>query len=208
VAAGHARALAAELPGLAVEAGCLRGEPAVEAVAKRLPKPLIVVPLLMAEGYILDHLRQRLGGIAGLVVTRPLGVHPELAAIAAEAAEATAGARGWRTDVTTLLLVGHGTPRHASSAATAEALAGRLARTGRFHGVETAFLEQPPFLAECLETLGAAPVVVVGLFVDAGPHGRDDVEAAIAAAPGPVAYTGPIGRLPTIRSILRELAGV
>lgn len=208
MAAEHACSLALDLPRLAVEAGCLRGEPAVERVAARLPKPVIVAPLLMAEGYILDLLRQRLAGIEGVLFGRPVGVHPRLATVAAAAAEASAGARGWDPRATTLLLIGHGTARHAGSARAAEALAARLEATGRFVRVETALLEQPPFLAERLAARAADPVVAVGLFVDAGPHGRDDVEAAIATAPGPVAYTGPLGSLPAIRAILRDLAGV
>ncbi len=206
MAAEHARALTAEFSGIPVEAGCLRGEPAVERVAAGLPKPLVVVPLLMAEGYILDLMRQRLAGLEGVLFGRPVGVHPRLAVVAAAAAEASAGARGWDPRATTLLPIGHGTARHAGSARAAEALAARLEATGRFARIETAFLEQPPFLAERLRALAAGPVVAVGLFVDAGPHGRDDVEAAIAAAPGPVAYTGPLGGSPAIRSILRELA--
>lgn len=191
-----------------VEAGCLRGEPSVERVAARLPKPLIVVPLLMAEGYILDLLRRRLAGVEGVLLVRPVGVHPRLALVAAVAADTGARARGWDPRATTLLLTGHGTPRHPASSAAAAALAARLEGAGRFARVETAFLEQPPFLPERLAALAAGPVVAVGLFVDAGPHGRDDVEAAIATAPGPIAYTGPLGGLPAIRSILRDLAGV
>ncbi|BCX17506.1 MAG: hypothetical protein KatS3mg117_1188 [Geminicoccaceae bacterium] len=205
MAAEHARALATELDGVPVAAGCLRGEPRVEDLAHRLPKPVAVLPLLMAEGYILDLLRTRLAGIDGLVLRRPPGVHPALATLVAEAGEATARARGWTPGETALLLVGHGTPRHAASSASAEALAARLAAAGSFGRVETAFLEQPPFLAERLASLAALPVVAVGLFVDAGPHGRDDVEAAIAAAPANVAYTGPVGSLPAIRTILHDL---
>jgi len=208
VAAVHARALQAELPGLLVAAGCVRGEPRIEALAVEAPRPVVVVPLLMAEGFILDRLRERLAGIEGLTIARPVGTHPLLARTVAETAATTARARGWRAQEVVLLLAGHGTPRHAGSAAATEALAGRVREAGSWAAVETAFLEQAPLLGARLSALAEQKVVVVGLFADAGPHGKDDVEEAIGAAPGPVAYTGPIGASPAIRTILRERAGL
>jgi sirohydrochlorin ferrochelatase len=162
----------------------------------------------MAEGFILDRLRERLAGIDGLTIARPVGTHPLLARIVAETAEATTRARGWRAQEVVLLLAGHGTPRHPASGAAAAALAVRLREAGAWAAVETAFLEQAPLLGARLSALAEQKVVVVGVFVDAGPHGKDDVEEAVGAAPGPVAYTGPIGASPAIRTILRERAGL
>lgn len=207
MAAEHARALAAELSGLEVAVGCVRGAPPVEDVADRLRKPAVVVPLLMAEGYVLDLLHRRLAGRGGLRITPPVGSHPGLVHLVAHTAETAARGRCWDPARAVLLLVGHGTPRHPRSDATAAALAARVRAMHRFGAVEVGFLEQVPVLDAVLRDFGATPVVAVGLFVEAGPHGRDDVEAAIGRAPGPVAYTGPLGALPAIRPILRELAG-
>jgi len=204
----HARALGAALPGVAVAAGCLRGEPGIEAIARTLPRPVAVVPLLMAEGFILDRMRERLAGIEGLTIARPVGTHPLLARVVAETAWATTRARGWRAEEVVLLLAAHGTPRHSGSGASAEALAVRVREAGPWAAVETAFLEQTPRLGARLAALAEQKVVVVGLFVDAGPHGKGDVEDAVGAAPGPVAYSGPIGASPAIRTILRDRAGL
>ncbi len=190
-----------------VAAGCLRGEPRIEAIARTLPRPVAVVPLLMAEGFILDRMRERLAGIEGLTIARPVGTHPLLARVVAETAEATTRARGWRAEEVVLLLAAHGTPRHPGSGEAAAALALRVRETAAWAAVETAFLEQTPLLGARLSALAEEKAVVVGLFVDAGPHGQDDVEDALAAAPGPAAYTGPIGAAPAIRTILRERAG-
>ncbi|MCL6607816.1 MAG: hypothetical protein K6T74_06945 [Geminicoccaceae bacterium] len=196
------------MPGLVVAAGCLRGEPGIEAIARTSPRPVAVVPLLMAEGFILDRLRELLAGIDGLTIARTVGTHPLLARVVAEAAEATTRARGWRAQEVVLVLAAHGTPRHPGSGEAAAALALRVRETAAWAAVETAFLEQAPLLGVRLSALAVRKVVVVGLFVDAGPHGKDDVEEALAAAPGPVAYTGPIGAAPAIRRILRERAGL
>jgi sirohydrochlorin ferrochelatase len=208
VAAEHARALEAELPGCAVRAGCIKGEPAVEAVLDRLGTPALVVPLLMAEGYILELLRRRLGDRPGVAITAPVGTHPGIAALIEEAARRTAQAQGWDPSACRLLLVGHGTPRHQGSARAALDQARAVRERGGFAEVLTAFLEEPPYLGEVLEGLAGRPVVVVGLFVDAGPHGRDDVLEALARAPGPVAYAGPVGAQDGIRAIVRARAGL
>ncbi|MDW8341443.1 MAG: CbiX/SirB N-terminal domain-containing protein [Geminicoccaceae bacterium] len=208
VAAEHARALAEELPALSVAFGCVKGEPPIEEVVHRVPGPAVVVPLLMAEGFIFELLRERLSAVAHLRIAPPIGTRPELAALVADAAAARARREGWEARESLLLLVGHGTPRHPRSGATAEALAQRLHGTPGFAAVEVAFLEQSPRLAERLPALARRRVVTVGLFVDAGPHGKDDVEEILARAPGPVVYTGPIGRLAAMRGLIRACAGI
>ena len=208
VAAEHARALAAEHPGCAVAVGCIRGEPSLEAALERLGAPAVVVPLLMAEGYILGLLLRRLRDRPGVTVTAPVGTHPGIAALIEAAGADAARARRFDPAACLLLLVGHGTPRHPASARAAEDQARRVRARGGFAEVATAFLEEPPHLPELLVERAGRPVVAVGLFVDAGPHGRGDVLAAIARAPGPVAYAGPLGPLVGIQRLVAARAGL
>lgn len=208
VTAEHTRALAARHPDRAVAAGCIRGEPSVEAVLDRLGTPALVVPMLMAEGYILELLQRRLRDRPGVTITAPVGTHPGVAELVAEAGEAVAGGRRWDPADCLLLIVAHGTPRHRGSARAAEQLAATVRARGGFAAVATAFLEEPPFLSAVLSEEAGRPVVAVGLFVDAGPHGRDDVLVALTDAPGPVAYAGPLGALPAIRRIIEARAGL
>ncbi len=196
------------MPGVTIAVGCLRGEPEIRAATERAPKPSVVVPLLMSEGYIFKRLRERLAGLFGALLTAPVGTHPGLAAIVGAAAVRAAQSRGWQPRMTTLLLVGHGTPRHSGNGLAAKKLARRLQQAGAFAAVDIAFLEQFPFLPDRLAARGNEPVVALGLFVDAGPHGKDDVEAAIGNAPGPVVYAGPVGRLAGIRRLIVERAGL
>lgn len=56
-----------------------------------------------------------------------------------------------------------------------------MAATELFARVETACLEEAPFVAEALAGLRAHPVVVIGFFANQGGHAREDVPALVAA---------------------------
>lgn len=162
----------------------------------------------MAEGFILELLRRRLADLPGVELAAPIGTCPGLAELVLEAALATAGEHGFPPEASLLLLVGHGTPRHRGSARATAALVEALREKGSFAAVEPAFLEEPPLLQEVVAGEADRPVVAVGLFLDEGPHGRDDVLAALASAPGPVAYAGPVGALAGIRALVKARAGL
>lgn len=208
IAARHAARLEAARGIRPVRAACLRGEPSLEsALAEAAGRPLVVLPLLMADGYILDWLERRLAARKGPEATLlpPLGGDPRLAAVLRRMARERAAAAGLAPAVTTLLLVGHGTPKHAASGRTLEVQAARLRARGGFAAVETAFLEQEPFLADRARALRHRPVIALGFFVDAGPHGRDDVRRILAAVPG-VRHAGVVGERPEITALLARLA--
>ena len=76
-----------------------------------------------------------------------------------------------------------------------------MAQTG-FADVRTAFLDQASFLTQEVLHLARRPCVAVGLFVDDGPHGRDDVLAGLAEAGVPIAYTGAIGGDPAFADLI------
>lgn len=210
VAWDHAASLAA-LDGFAsVGACCVHGEPRLEdALAGIAAARSYLVPLLMAEGYTNDALaarhlaaRSRLPGASRLC--RPVGSHPGLAALIVEAARERCRARGWPPTETALLLVGHGTPRHARSNRSlyrhGEAIAGR----GAFAQVACAFLEDEPSLDAALRGTTARHRVVVGHFADAGPHGADDVSGILAALAPDAAYAGPVGCQPGLVELILD----
>lgn len=207
VAAEHAARLEAEWGIAPTRAACLRGEPLLETVLDELaPRPAVVLPLLMADGYILDWLEARLAGRADVArLLPPVGRDPAIARILLRMASEAAAAAGWRPAATTLLLIGHGTPKHPASGRTLALQAARLAAVGGFAAVETAFLEQPPFLADRARALLGRPVVALGFFVDAGPHGRDDIDAILGDLPM-IRYAGVVGEQPEITALLADLA--
>jgi sirohydrochlorin cobaltochelatase len=194
-----------------VETCYLRGEPGVAAALSRVGvDSIVLVPLLMADGHtsqvLLPAALAEAGESAGRVrVTAPVGTSPALAALVQAAAQAECDAKGWAAAETTVLVAGHGTPRHPESGASAERLAARIAETDAFRGAVTAFIEQEPRIEAALRAIRPDPCVVVGFFMDHGGHSADDIPAAIAAAHPDATYTGAIGADPGLADIIASL---
>lgn len=194
-AARHAHAIRRRGGWAQVRVGCLKAAPTLDEAMAGAPGPVTVVPLLMSEGVIHGLMRHRLSEIApegGWRLAVPVGAHPRLVGLVLARARACRRRLGWRRDDTSLLLVGHGTPRHASSADHARAIAAPLAGQD-FADVGHALLEEPPYPAEAAARLRGDRVIAVGLFLDDGPHGDRDVRAALRSIGKPVAYSGAIG---------------
>ena len=210
VARAHARAIAALDVFAQVEACCLYGRPRLEDALRRVAaRRAYLVPLLMAEGRTNDGLRERTLAAGAfrsrpVKLCRPLGSHPALAGLIATAAQRTCQARGWRRSDTGLLLIGHGTPRHARSGRSLRRHAAGIAETRAFAEVRCAFLDDAPSVPEALRARTAARTVAVGFFADAGPHGADDVEALLAGHAQDVAYAGPIGCDPGVVDLILD----
>jgi sirohydrochlorin cobaltochelatase len=201
-AALRRRGLFAEL-----RACCLKGRPSLAETLAAIRAPRIyLVPMLMAEGYTTDvvlpaALAETSVAPGRLTACRPLGTNPRLASLVAGRATAACRRLAWRPATTTLLLVGHGTPRHPRSSHSAIGLAARIVEAGGFAEVATAFLDAPPSVPEAIAHCAAERCVAVGLFADRGPHGEADVARALAAVDG-AAYAGPIGVDPAIADLV------
>ncbi|MEK0085180.1 hypothetical protein [Benzoatithermus flavus] len=205
----HGRAIAASGRFEEVRIGCIKGSPDLAAALDGAPDPVCIVPLLMAEGFIHELMLHRLAELpkAGLRrVAAPVGRHPGLARLIWRKAEAACLEQDWFMDRTALLLVGHGTPRHRGSADAACEQMRRLQDAGRFAATGAAFLEEPPSPAEAAAGLPGECLVAVGLFLDNGPHGEDDVRAALASLDRPYHYTGAIGADPALVPLILDQA--
>jgi sirohydrochlorin ferrochelatase len=203
-AADHARAIRGRDGWSEVTVGCLRAEPSLAAALSGAVPPVTVVPLLMAEGYIYRIIRRRLEELSPRGRWRlaaPVGSSTGLAGLILRRAEAMRRQRGWAMSRTSLLLIGHGTPRLAASAEHACTLARSLATCG-YAEVGFALLEEPPLPAAAAQALRGDNVVAVGLFLDNGPHGDADVRAALTPVEKWVAYTGAIGTDPSFASLI------
>jgi len=172
----------------AVGVGYLRADPpfeqvAADMVAAQVGQRLRVLPLLMSDGYYArQEIPQRLGlGEAGapeIAIEPPLGLHPGLAELVAGQAAATLQQSGFDAARATLLLVAHGSTKSETSAAASRHLATAIQARRQFARVDVAFLEEPPFLAEQLQSL-APPLCAFGLFVGDGMHAGDDLPRAV-----------------------------
>jgi sirohydrochlorin cobaltochelatase len=206
----HAAALGRRRLGGEVGACALYGEPKLERWLDGLVAPRArLVPFMMAEGYTLDRLRERVAAHPEgdrVEIVRAVGAHPALTGLIAATARAGCAAAGWPSAGTALLLVGHGTKRHAASTRTAEAHARRLAEGAGFAQVATAYLDDDPQVPDAVRALAAPRCVAVGFFTDAGDHGRDDVPALLAEADRPARYAGPIGPQDAIQDVILQQA--
>jgi sirohydrochlorin cobaltochelatase len=208
-AAGHAERIAARGLFAEVHACALKGRPGLaDALGAVKASEIVFAPLLMAEGSTLramlaklDHNARR---AARLTVCRPIGVHPRLGDMIHAKALALCAARVWRPGETALLIVGHGTERHPASGATARRHAAQIAAQRRFAEVAVGFLDEQPRVPGALAALAAPQCVTVGLFVDAGEHGEEDIPALLAPAQDRAAYAGPIGPDPLITELILD----
>jgi sirohydrochlorin cobaltochelatase len=208
-AAEHAGRIAGRTLLAEVQACALKGKPGLAEVVSTIAAPeLVFMPLLMAEGFTLDAMRRKLRSAvrpsSRLTLCRPVGTHPRLADAMTAKALSLGAARGWRPEGTALLIVGHGTERHPDSGGTAYRHAARIAARGIFAEVATGFLDEPPRVPDALKRLRAERCVAIGLFVDAGEHGEEDVPELLAPAGDRAAYAGPIGPDPLVTELILE----
>jgi sirohydrochlorin cobaltochelatase len=194
-----------------VHACALKGKPGLrEVVAAVRAREVVFAPLLMAEGYTLQAMLRKLEGATDpprpITVCRPIGVHPRLADMIASRARALCATRGWRPADAALLIVGHGTERHPDSGATARRHAAQIAARELFAEVAIGFLDERPLVPEALDALRSPQCVAVGLFVDAGEHGEEDIPALLAPAGERAIYAGPIGPDPLVTELILDQA--
>jgi len=151
--------------------------------------PPLVIPLMTSDGYFV---RERLiPEIArtrpGAAVTPPIGADP---ALRARVADRAADAVRCGPDAGGLILVvGHGTTRHARSDATTRELADLISARVRTFApswrAAEAFLDQEPFIEHTAAARGAhGPLVVVPWLIGGGGHDRDDIAQRLGLAPG------------------------
>ncbi len=170
-----------------VAVGYVRGHPALQEAAAELGAArLRVYPLFMSDGYYVKKaIPERLGvgeeGAPEVRIEPPIGVHPDLPGLLADAAARTVREAEKEPTDHNLLLVAHGSSKSSASADAAAAVGDEIRAQGRFREVTLAFLEEPPFLDDALAS-AAGPLCVLGLFVGQGMHGGEDLPRAIRSS--------------------------
>ncbi len=112
----------------------------------------------------------------------------------------------------TLVVVGHGTPRHSGSGDTTFSVVRRLQGESRFAHVVAAFLDQEPTLTRVLESEIDGEAVVVPFFVSEGWHVGTTIPRDLALDGGPtetggrrIWFTEPVGTHPAMTEVIRDL---
>lgn len=215
----HAHAAALQAGGHVAETavGLLRGAPSVaDALAALSARVVHVVPFFMEDGFftrvaVPEALAQAERGRGQtLRVCPPVGTHDGLAALLAERVRRDCpDPAAW-----SVLLVGHGSSRTPGRGMALHRHQARLAATGQFGRVRTAFLEEAPLLPDVLAELGGSATAVIGIFAGEGGHVRDDLPRCIAAAQAardalgpPLLDLGIISDEPGMRRIILDLVG-
>lgn len=192
-----------------VRAACLKGRPELgSVVADLVGQDVIVAPLLMADGYTLKAMRRQLDPVSGtlrsLTIAPPLGVHPKLAELIIGTAKDSCCKRGWPLNQTDLLIAAHGTRRDPNSGRSAFDHVGTIRAQNTFAAVRTGFLDQNPSLADVIAASRARHHVAVGLFIDGGEHGEEDIPEILNHVDPETVYTGPIGADASVTDLLLD----
>ena len=205
---------AERLPGFRSVHTCfVRGEPTIRSVAADLPPGRATVyPLFMSDGYYVQHAILQQMGVSGngteeIRIMRPFGLSPLLPDIIAELARSSVSDIEFDSAEAALLLAAHGSKKSSESRDATLSVAETLADKDHFAAVETAFLEEAPFLADQLALIDR-PIIVVGLFVGEGLHGAVDLPDAVASSGREdVVLTKPLSRSRAVVDLIcRELS--
>jgi sirohydrochlorin ferrochelatase len=198
-----------------VAAGVLKGEPMLETAlaeaAQSGAAQTFIYPLFMADGYFTKTVLPQRIASAGYgshcTLLTPLGLDPRLPDLMLDQAAATAKSAQVSPASARRLVVGHGSKFGPASAEATRRVAEDLRRAGSFSHVETAFLEEPPFLLEKLCD-NAVPTIVTGFFSGEGLHAGEDVPAAILESGANAHYAGPVGSSAGIARLVRTSIAV
>lgn len=185
-----------------------------------------VVPLMTSDGYYATSVLPEKLATANrfddvtLRQTSAVGAHPRIPELVASRCRTVLSEFGCTPEASTVIVIGHGTPRHTQSRATTLRCAAALSQAHVAGAVLPAFLDDEPGIAETLSRVTHSDVVVIPFMIGYGRHvtrdiaGRlgmtSDVDAARACATRVqerrVILDRPIGVDPGIEAFVIELA--
>ena len=173
----------ANLPHFAeVSAAFHLGEPSFATVLDALDAHrVIVVPLMTSRGYFSDIVlpkelaRNRRWQEVDLVLTDPVGTHRDMATLVFRRVGDCIHRQGFAAHETSVILVGHGTPRHAHSSESTSQLAGALRTRHSAWDVSAAFLDGVPTVETAIADAKYDNVVVEPFLIADGPHASRDI---------------------------------
>ncbi len=193
-----------------VNCGVLSGAPSVadalqQATEKNIDH-ILIYPLFMSEGYFSNTVLPKQiaeSGISVPITTLPLlGSDPALPDLLYRKAVTTLP-KSWPIEKTRLLIVGHGSTKNPASAQATHNQAQSLINASQFLKIETAFLEETPFINDLLHRSKDLPTIIIGYFTGQGLHGKNDIEQAIQSTSATAIYAGSIGAMPEIKSLIQ-----
>ena len=168
----------------------LLGQPLMTEVLESLPAgEAIVIPVMTSDGYYLKKLPERFEQNSNydqfsLSIGPVVGLHPGIATTVSARLAGHLEAHNLSAADTTVVVVGHGTRRNATSGATTFALADSLRSDHPGFEIKAAFLDQDPEIGLVAESIETPNIVVLPFLVSLGPHMTHDTPAAFGLPTG------------------------
>lgn len=150
---------------------------------------IYLVPNFTAEGFYTKEVIPREFGLTGRETRRngkwihycdPLGLHPGMTNTILSRVNEVTGNESLDYARTTLLIAGHGTPRHRHSKKVVFDQVERIRKTGTFGQCEAAFMEEEPLIADWEKNSRFDHVVMVPYFMSDGLHVTQDIPELLA----------------------------
>lgn len=190
--------------GLSVWSATLAAPGKLEARLDELPEDIVIYPLFMAKGwFVTSALPKRLGNRKARILD-PLGVDPDLPALAAKALRETLLGKGWDAAKTDLVLAAHGSGRSRNPSAVAIEFSNELARFVTFQSIRVGFVEETPSIAEAA-TGADNQSLCLPFFACTGGHVREDVPQELKRARFNGHVMPVVGDLPPIKRHIAEI---
>lgn len=176
-----------------------------------------VVPLFSSEGYFSQsvlpaELQPREGQT--VKITDAVGSSHFFVEVVAARIRAALLKADFLPSETAVVIVGHGTPRHAESSRTTEFQAAQLAQN--FAEVHTAYLDDSPYIADIYLRVTTPNLVVVPFFIAEGLHTQQDIPQALGLSDPfyvpqmiqnrRVLYTPPVGLEENLYQVVLNLS--
>lgn len=193
-------------PQISVHSATLAAPGALEACLDRLPEDTVIYPLFMARGWFVTSALPKRVGSRKVRILDPLGIDPDLPALAAGALQGAMADRGWVAEDTGLVIAAHGSGRSQNPASVAIGFADAVALLLPFRSIRVGFVEQPPSISEAAFGLGET-ALCLPFFACTGGHVLEDVPTELAHAAFKGATLPVVGELPAIqRQIAMKLS--
>lgn len=170
------------------------------AVAACGERRLLVLPLLLSDGYFFEKRLKPFVIGPGRQLAPPMALWPSFAPFLADnlALRTISHAADPR-----VVLLAHGSKETGRSAACARIVA--QAMQARYGRISVGFLEEAPF-AKDVVAAAEPPWSAVGLFIGDGMHGGEDFDVLVSTAPNPPVAAFTAGELPGLPGLISAQA--
>ena len=146
---------------------------------------IVILPVMTSNGYycaeVLPRELAKNGryGNVRLYQTAPLGVDPRVSGLVARRIKRLFAQHDVSAEHATVVIVGHGTPRHAASRNATLQLAAELANSNLAAEVLTGFLDDEPPIDNVVDRASHDSILIVPFLIAGGPHATDDVPSRV-----------------------------